>query len=170
MSFVTLCICFTPEVCMRKITATPIQSSFSTTGRCTSLYRAVVAASRFVLQHMWVGRSANNQYIGVLARISMHHWTVGDKKRCTFRLWEGFFAHRFLKHHFQEKMKIDLTEVNFSNFIIDLMYLDEWREYFVLVYGSGQWEVNSVPTVDCIFSSIFGYIYMACLAKYLLLV
>jgi hypothetical protein len=25
---------------------------FSTNGRCTSLYRAVVAASRFVLQHM----------------------------------------------------------------------------------------------------------------------
>jgi hypothetical protein len=68
------------------------QSSFSTTGRCTSLYRAVVAASRFVLQYMWVRRSANNQYISVLARISMHHWSVGDKKRCTFQLWEGFFA------------------------------------------------------------------------------
>jgi hypothetical protein len=69
-----------------------IQSSFSTTGRCTSLYRAVVSASRFVLQHKWVGRSANHQYISVLARISMHDWTVGDKKRCTFRLLEGFFA------------------------------------------------------------------------------
>jgi hypothetical protein len=75
-----------------------IQSSFSTTGRCTSLYRAVVAASRFVLQHMWVGQSANNQYISVLARISMHDWTVGDKKRCTFRLWEGFFVKASDKH------------------------------------------------------------------------
>jgi hypothetical protein len=43
------------------------QSSFS-----TSLYRAVVTASRFVPQHMRVERSANNQYISVPARIPMH--------------------------------------------------------------------------------------------------